>query len=698
MKNIKKVLIGLTLLSQTVFAYQDVDSDSWEGKAINQLYEKGVLTPVLMEQDSFDGDKTFSRYEVASLLYNTIKYNSEQLKKNVDAQDLIILKALISEYGNELGKLGAQNDELFQEIQSLEERLNDRIDERFFELKEELDRVRVNGEITLEKTLKDKNNPNSGYSDIEAEGEINLLTRINDDIKAEFKLDPKEGLESYELRMQDERIKLIVFDDKGGEKRLPTFKSTIGILDGDVVDAQDAAIARGSLGGKDYTAILGSATSGDIFAFEWEGRYNYFDSKEGTSSDMALSYATLDNAETGLRNEIFSFAPNFEFTLSDKTKSFLDFEYASINTTNEYSLGGDSVEYTLPADDPSAILLYNRVETTLDNGDKRVFTFSGLNTGVDFDISGIGDINKRPFRETDLVKTERNIMGSVMGAEYKGRELDSSFYYSAYGTNNPSDEKQERYKLSTMYSPRREDYKLGLDILQDKSLDYDFAMNGELDTRYIAVPKLYLNDILKEDSQNKFMYAAIKTRSSDIDSWKVYGDHTQFLDEGKTVKYASQYFDNRENKSKNLEFGWNHERINMTVGEKEKAKPADLLFGARYTDLKYDTRNLDDEREFRFFFAQKIYYEHWTVLYGAKYQYTWDRENYNSSMKDHDMSNNLTAGLEFDYNFSDDVKLGLVFGPAEIYENDDEDKFLYDRTSAFDGEQNQASVKLTAKF
>jgi hypothetical protein len=698
MKNIKKILIGLALLSQAAFAYDDVDSESWEGKAIKQLYEKGILTPVLMEQNSFEGEKTFSRYEVASLLYNTIKYNSEQLKKNVDTQDIIILKALISEYGNELGQLGARNDELQKELQKTEDRLNDRIDSKFFELKEEMDRVRINGDITLSKTLKDKEG-DTGYSDFQAGGEINLLTKINDDIKAEFKLDPEEGLESYELRMKDERFELIVFEDESGDKRLPTFKSTVGILDGDVVDVQDAAIARGAFGGKDYTAVLGSATAGDIFAIEWEGTYNYFDAREGTTSDLALSYSILDNADSGLRKEIFSFAPNFEFTLSERTKTYLDFEYASMSNTEEYSLGGDAIEYTLPADDTTAILLYNRVETTLDNGDKRILTFSGLNTGTDFDIDGIGDVNKTPFRETDLVKTESNKMGAVIGGEYKSSELGTSIYYSAYGSNDPADEKEDRYELSTLYSPKRSNYKLGLDLLQDKSYDYNSDEDDTtLYTRYIAMPKLYLNDMLKDDSENKFMYAAIQNESTDINSWKIYGDHTQFMEDNKSVKYVSQYFDNRENESTNLEFGWNFERKNMKIGEGEKEKPADLLIGARYTDLAYDSKNLDDEKSYRLFFAQKIYYKQWTFLWGAKYQMDLERESATSSLEDLNESDNIKVGFDFEYDFSDDVKISLIYGPAEIYEADDEDDFLYDRTSAFDGEQNQATFEISAKF
>lgn len=700
MKNIKKILIGLTLLSQAIFAYDDIDSESWEGKAVNQLYEKGILTPALMEEESFEGEKTFSRLEVASLLYNTIKYNNEQLKNNVDVQDIIILKALVSEYGNELGELGAKNEELKKELQNLEDRINNRIDERFFELKEEMDRVRVNGDLTLEKVIKDADNPEEGYGEFEAEGEINILTKVNDDIKAEFKFDPEEGLESYELRFEDENLELIVFEDESDNKRLPTFKSTIGILDGDVVDIEDAAIAKGVFGGKDYVAVLGSSTAGDIFALEWSGKYNYFDSKEGTSSDMALAYSILDNADNGEKKEIVSFAPNFSFTLSERTKSYMDFEYASINVSDELDLDGDSTEYTLPAEDTSAFMLYNKIETVLGkNGSKRSLTFAGLNTGVNFDIDGIGDTEKEPFRETDLVKTEANMMGAVMGAEYNSTELNSSFYYSSYGSNDASDEKEQRYEISNIYSPRRKNYKLGLDLLQDKSYDYNSDDDDEsLYQRYIAIPQIYLNDLLKKDSENKLMYAVIQNEDLNKESWEVYADHTQFLDMDKSVKYVTQYYDNREDESTDFEFAWNFERKNMKIGEGIKEKPTDIIIGGRLSNLAYDTSNLDDERSARIFFAQKIYYRHWTLFYGLKYQYTQERETASSSLEELDDSDNLKAGFEAEYDLSENVKVSFSYGPAEIYETDDEDEFLYDRTSAFDGEQNQATFEISAEF
>lgn len=98
-----KIISLFFIISFSLFAqlkYEDISKEHWAYSNINSLVEKGILKE---NRFNFDGTKSLTRYDFAYTLSRTLDYiDLNKASKN----DLEILETLISEFSQELNKIG----------------------------------------------------------------------------------------------------------------------------------------------------------------------------------------------------------------------------------------------------------------------------------------------------------------------------------------------------------------------------------------------------------------------------------------------------------------------------------------------------------------------------------------------------------------------------------------------------------------
>jgi hypothetical protein len=110
----KKSLIAILVLAMFCFAsfayasadmFSDVPSNHWAYGAINQLAKAGVVNG--MGDGTFQGNKTMTRYEMASIVANAMTKEDK-----VDKETRALIDKLALEFANELKSLGQRVDAL----------------------------------------------------------------------------------------------------------------------------------------------------------------------------------------------------------------------------------------------------------------------------------------------------------------------------------------------------------------------------------------------------------------------------------------------------------------------------------------------------------------------------------------------------------------------------------------------------------
>ncbi|MBZ4683826.1 MAG: hypothetical protein PWP46_2209 [Fusobacteriaceae bacterium] len=697
MKKSYLFLITLLVISNISFAFDDIDYNSFEGKAIKSLTEKNILTPLFDNKSNFEGNKSFSRYEIATILYNSILYNENYIKENASIEDITILKALISEYANELGKLGATDYELNQKIDNLKIELNQKIDNNYADLKSMIDRVRFNAELEINKNFTNNN------STLNVDGRASLLAKFNDYLNSTFTFDPNYGLANYELRLNNDNLKIVMFEniyeetdnDYYSNKKLPSFNSNFNLVNGDYIKNNDGFIIESSLLNKKYTALFSNTSYGDLFGIEWGGVFGYFDSREGTTSNYNLMYSRLDNPIDTTEKSFLSFNSDFNFTINDSTYTYFNVEYSTISN-KDYTSSSTNNEYVLPMDNDSAIYLYSNTTKYL-NDSKIDILFAGINTGKNYDITGFGDTNYQVFQQTDLIKSDINHYGGIKGISYTSPYLKSSLYHSTYVSNesNSSKEKELSFKNNLKIN---NNYNLTFDIINsDKDSDTtDSTLT--LVNKTIYKPGIIAKNVSGNNTFDKFTFGYIRNNDTDINSWELYGEHSKLYNNNKSMKIASKYYDDGDELYKKINLGWNFENNNILSKPKNPEDipySSDILVGGRYMNKKYDNNN-SNEDSFILFYKQDLSKNNISYSFGGKYQI--DRIKSNGKMIDSDNNygNNTKLSVAMKYKFDDSNYLKLSYGPDDTYE--DFNDFLNNYTTIYNDEQDQAKISFITKF
>ncbi len=116
----KKFFIMFMLITSISFAkemYKDISSEHWAYRAIENLYNNGILPK---DSVSFDGEKEINKYDLVYYLSKTLNRIDET---KVSQSDLLILEHLVYDFSNELNKIGFNTELYIKKVKSNEEKI-----------------------------------------------------------------------------------------------------------------------------------------------------------------------------------------------------------------------------------------------------------------------------------------------------------------------------------------------------------------------------------------------------------------------------------------------------------------------------------------------------------------------------------------------------------------------------------------------
>ncbi|MGF6906657.1 peptidoglycan hydrolase CwlO-like protein [Fusobacterium sp. PH5-44] len=140
-KIVKVFLISNIFLFGIVFGelkYEDINKEHWAYKSIENLVKKGII-----EDNSykFNGNDPISRYDFAVNLSKAVdRLDSGKMNK----KDLKVMESLISEFSQELNKIGFDTNAFNNKINNINETielLKKRVDENEIKINKLIERI-----------------------------------------------------------------------------------------------------------------------------------------------------------------------------------------------------------------------------------------------------------------------------------------------------------------------------------------------------------------------------------------------------------------------------------------------------------------------------------------------------------------------------------------------------------------------------
>lgn len=720
MRILKTTLVTF-ILSGAVVAAESLDS--FQKTAVKELYNKGILKNVVSEEN-FGDKENFNRYEVATILYNTLKIENNNLE-NVSEKEILILKSLVSELAFELGRLGADNNDLMKEIEKLEERTNSKFMKEIERLENKVDRIRLTSDFSAIKEFRSGEEDSEGedrYKDMSYEGTATALVKFSDfaDGRARYDFD-NEKLDEGEINFTNDKFDIKVFssDIEESEKiegrsyiKLPAFRSTFGIINGESIESNDGMILNAKKSSGSLQAVYSTTDTLDIAGFEYVSKLGYFSKNEGQNSNYYISYVDIDDSEDeyGQKNRIFAIGGDFSFKMNENATQTFEMEYSKMRGRKGQASNED---YSFPIIKDEANYFYSKTDVLSDKYGKIIFSTGGINTGEYYDLSKAGNDQKSPFKETDLIKMEQNKFGWMFNFDQKTRRWENNFQYVTYGSNSSEDLSMELFSAEFMYLIS-DKINMGFEFEQEKEELLLEDYNDENGTSLTSLNdikgdqsisyKLKLNNLIKKDSDNEIKVSLIDKKDINENGWSIYADHTQLLGDFKAVKVVGIYEENYDYDSQNkidydkydsVKFGLNYER---DFWQREESKvETKLVLGGRFDQKEYETQVSDNEKNYKAFGFFETEYENMTFRYGLNY--IAEYENVDGSYKkiETEDEEDFTYGVSAEYMYSKDFKVILSYGPVDYFE-DNKDYFFEDSGSSYSESQDQASLRIQGKF
>lgn len=713
-----KTTLASFLLVSTIALAEEVSS--FQVEAVRELYSKGILKNVV-EEDKFGEKESFSRYEVAAIIYNTLKLENGASLEGASESDLLILKVLVSDLALELGRLGAKDRELLDEISKVEKRLDEKYSKEVERLEAKIDKIRLTSDFVVAKEsyLEDIDAEKEGFRDISASGRASAIITFNEYAKGRIRYNfDKEIVDEVELTLKNDFMTIDTF--KSEEINLPTFRSTMGIVNGENIDSKDGVVLRTNLMGGSLTALASSAYNEDqeesyIYGLEYTSKIGYFSKNEGQDSNLYISYSHYDEKEWDEDSKgVLALGGDFQFKMNENATQRFEVEYSKLRG-NE-GKDGEGINYSFPIIQDEATYIYSKTEIRGAKYGKLTFSAGGINTGLHYDLGFAGNEAKNVFRETDVVKMESNKLGSLFNLDYQVKNIETDITYATYGSNYDTDISREKISAEFAYKipgRARLSVEYGLDKPEIMLKEYNEENGTSLTSldkvegfQYI-MPKLRLNNLLTSSSENELRFYAINNLDLEENGWKVYADHTEFLAKNLSYKVVGTYEENYDYDLQNIGSGFDKFRLWEIGANLEKdfwlasegKLENTLLIGGRYSDKSYTEKiaNLADSVDnetYRIFAFIETEYGPFTFRYGGKYQ---DGKDFRDD-EDLNTEENFKYGASVEYEFNKDFRASLIYGPVDIYETNSSDDFLGDRTSAFDGEQEKVTFKIKGRL
>ncbi len=725
MKKLKIALASFLIVNSFAMAENITD---FQAKAVKELYSKGILQSIVKEED-FSKKDNFSRGEIAAIIYNTISLKNAETVKSATPEEIVILKALVSDFSNELGKLGAADYDLLQKIDNQNKTINQRIDSEVALLNKKIDRINVSGDFSIVKEFNTKQTDTDTelMRDLKGEGDISLNLNISENVtgKIGYNLDKEEG--EYELNINKNGLTVLAFNDEtltdddwtdwttntdtdGNKKRykdiredisnkkLPEFDNSLGIISKAGINNKDTIVVKKDMNGKELLALVTSTDDEDIYGVQFKKKMPYFMIGEGSDSNMVISYVGEDDRD-GLAEDLTTkvsdksfliLGADFKFPINGKATETLKYNYVKMREDKtELSVGSDN-SYNMPIIADEANYVHSKTEVDSKKLGKVEVSLGAVNTGYNFDASGLADSEKELFAETDdLIKLDSNIFGGVAVIKNTKGKFENTISSISYKKNNDSEE-DTTTRVDTLYSVN-DKVKVGLGVGNNTTIDSDTT---ETYKRNFVEGQIHLKDVVSKNSTNviKVKYGNGKDETNDTEKKETVA----YVDYKKTIKnanvvLASQFEDSVEENTLKTAFYYEKD------GKLSEKYKGNILLGGRY-DSYLDTEETDiEDTKYRIFTKFDVNIkENLTFEGGARYGNKFEKNSDDILVEKKE--SNFAVGLT--YKITENAKISGIYGPLTVLNDYSSDIFEYNTDGIYvdDEDQNTGSIKISVKF
>lgn len=708
MKRLKIALASFLIVNSFAMAENITD---FQTKAVKELYSKGILQSIVKEED-FSKKDSFSRGEIAAIIYNTISLKNAETVKSATPEEITILKALVSDFSNELAKLGAADYDLLQKIDSQNKTINQRIDNEVAILNKKIDKINVSGDFSIVKEFNTKQSEDGNkelMQEVKGEGEIALNLNISENVRGKiaYNLDKEEG--EYELNINKNGLTVLAFNDDTltdddwadwtvntdtdgnlkrskslrediASKKLPEFDNNLGIISKAGINNKDTIVVKKEMNGKELLALVTSTDDEDIYGVQFKKKMPYFMIGEGSDSNMIISYVGEDDKNSTEYDKSFLIlGADFKFPINGKATETLKYNYVKMRQdVNDSAPSGNS--YYMPIIGDEANYVHSKTEVDSKKLGKVEVSLGAVNTGYNFDASGLSDSEKELFSETDdLIKLDKNIFGGVAVIKNTKGKFENTLSSISYKKNDDSEE-DTTTRIDTLYSVNGK-IKLGLGVGNNTTTESDTYK------RNFVEGQIHLKDVISKNSTNVIKVKYGNGKNETVDTEKK--ETVAYVDYKKTIKnanvvLASQFEDSVEENTLKTAFYYEKD------GKLSEKYKGNVLIGGRYDKGLDEADTSTYGEEYRVFtkFGVDVK-ENITLEGGARYGKEIGAE----------ADSNFAVGLT--YKITENAKISGIYGPLTVLNDYSSDIFEYNTDGLYedsDGDQNTGSIKISVKF
>lgn len=697
-----KIAIASFLLVNS-FAFAETLTE-FQTKAVKDLYNKGILQTIVKEED-FSKKDSFSRGEIASIIYNTISLKGGESVKGASSEDITVLRALISDFSSELAKLGATDYELLMKINEINDTLNKRIDSEVATLNKKIDRLSISGDVTFVKEFNTSKDSKNLASEPKGEGDVRLNLNISDEIKGKvsYNFDKEQG--EYALDIKGKDFNLALFNDdnlsksdwanwttektyfgdmkrsqdlknKVANKKLPDFSNGFGIVNKGGINNKDTIVASKKMEKRDLLALVTSTDNEDIYGIQYRSKMASFMSTPGSDANMNISYIGMDDKLSTTKDKNFLIlGADFIFPINDHAKQNFVYNYSKMNT-NEESTNTKSVDYFFPIVSDEATYVHAKTEVDSKKLGKVEVVLAGLNTGYNFDATGLVDSERQIFAETDLIKLEKNRFGGLALIKNTKGAFENSFSSISYKTND-STKVDNTTKVGTLYRFKDKKTKLGFSLGQNTEKKDE---NSNQYKRDFIETELHLTNATANNSKDLLRLNFANEKTADRNEVTAYLEHRESRAK-ENLLVASEFKDVVDENS--IKAAVVYEKTDK-FSDKYDGK---ILLGGRYDKNLHEKDTKKAENYAAFTKVDMKVNENVFLNGGVRYS---DGRTVNSGTT-------FAAGVT--YNFTKDFKISGIYGPIDVLDDYSSDVFKNKTDGIYgDKEQTIGSIKISAKF
>lgn len=746
MKKIKLVLIFLTLMSSLALAnFSDVPRTHWSSDAVKSLYNKGLLAPTLDDTQTFNGEGVFSRYEIASMLYYNLEYLSEKIESKATAEDVIALKALVSDFAPEISKMGANVEDLEKRLSAIEKTVK-KLTKKVDRIDEAVKKVKISGEFDAELLMGMKENKPGMQDGLDLDGTLSIVGNVSKNVSVVTKFNVEEGedieVPAIEVKAKSNAIAITYFRDQDKDpESLLTFTNNIGLFDGKAVGPKEGIVFNGRYDfGKDkkkpvvkttYLGMLFPTAAGDFYGFQAKNdlevlkKYKLDAFTRVSYTEKVLKYQWEDANDPDNARSLYSIDGGLALSPAKFWDTTVNLEYATRRSPGLENIEND--EDTAFVNSRDALFAYNTNKLKINKVGVVKANFGMYNSGEYFDIAGLGTNSTKPFTdaESEIINMEADKKGFMTKVSYdvlgKGRFIPE-FNYSSYGSNADEYIPEEAIRTRLLYNaiPGK------LRVEGEWMIEKTERLPGDATAEQEAAGELEKEDGLRTiETELKFNMVNWAEQNVRI----TFEDDLDIDNETDMANVFEMYVDNTASiKNMDIKLAFLYEKEGMGLdSENEATQVQDFDFGTGVAikDLKFKEKDLgvvnlgmrydfedvvgdkvagteetSDSSSFSLSASHEFSIGNLTINYGGKYQIDNEWDDAEGKLTDTDDSDDLAYAIGLEYDFGNEVVAAFTYGDPSLQDPDEmtDDNFILRNTGYATGEQDEAKLTISASF